>query len=674
MSGPGTVSHALACIAFAVLAALVFASDRRAPHGRALALAAFVSAAWAGALTILEAGRAVPGWLVLVVEVGRYASLLYFLRLLLPAGLPGAARLALLLLPVLWVAAGLVVPNLDLVLIRGGLAASLAGLITLEQIYRNAQPKARAHLNLLMLGVGGMFAFDLFLFSQAELFHGFDATSWHARGIINALLVPFVAVGARRLPTVRFELFVSRNATFYTTAFLAVGAYILLTAAVGYLISETGAEWGQLVRLAFFVGAIAVLAALLASGAIRRQIRVIIAKHFYRSKYDHRLEWIRFVKTLSEAPATAVPAAAIQSVAQILGSVGGILYRRPEGADAFLPVASWSATLAGVQDPVPIPQDCPLVTFMRDRHWIVDLTERTQRPDLYDNVLVGDWLSSDPRWRLVSPIFLGDVMLGFFVLLEPPPPFRLEYEDRDLLHTAGQHVATLLAQQDADQRIAELSQFEAFNRLTAFVMHDLKNCAAQLSLLVANAVRHKRNPEFVDDAITTIQKTSERMTRLIEQLRSQATHAPSPRAVKLEEALGAALGRCSARPPKPVVEAGGGAACMVAADPERLTTALEHVIRNAQEAAGETGEVQVLVQQQAATVRISIRDTGPGMDPEFVRLRLFRPFDTTKGPSGMGIGAYQAREFARSIGGDVQVHSEPGRGTWFSFEFPLVPQ
>ena len=58
-----------------------------------------------------------------------------------------------------------------------------------------------------------------------------------------------------------------------------------------------------------------------------------------------------------------------------------------------------------------------------------------------------------------------------------------------------------------------------------------------------------------------------------------------------------------------------------------------------------------------------VSDTGEGMDEAFIRDHLFRPFDSTKGTQGMGIGAYQMRETIRSMGGHVEVNSEPKSGT-----------
>jgi signal transduction histidine kinase len=243
-------------------------------------------------------------------------------------------------------------------------------------------------------------------------------------------------------------------------------------------------------------------------------------------------------------------------------------------------------------------------------------------------------------------------------------------------------------------------------------MHDLKNLAAQLSLLVANAAQHKHNPEFVDDAISTIANSTTRMQRLVDQLQGREIKSVMRR-TSLAEVAGEACRRCAVRTPVPVCEPVSDDAC-VEADPERLGMMVEHLIRNAQEATPADGTVRVSLsvsrdlrldstgasgihavtpeQLRAAAVQLeagaygapvagssgdyaclSVEDTGAGMTPEFVKERLFRPFDTTKGSKGMGIGAYQVREYVRSIGGRVRVESAPGQGTRFTLWLPLQP-
>jgi putative PEP-CTERM system histidine kinase len=270
------------------------------------------------------------------------------------------------------------------------------------------------------------------------------------------------------------------------------------------------------------------------------------------------------------------------------------------------------------------------------------------------------------------------------LLAAPPDPFHPNYEDRDLLKTVGRHVAVHLAQFDADRRLAESRQFEGYHRLTAFVMHDLKNLAAQLALIVSNAEKHRRNPEFVDDAISTIANSTARMQRLIEQLQRRQVQSPR-RHVRLDLVAAQAVERCQVSRPRPTV--GQTLEVWVEADPERLVMTVEHAIRNAQDATPPDGEVTVTVGVQgpqpqgevADTGRmrvpaavLTVADTGSGMTRAFVQERLFKPFDTTKGSKGMGIGAYQVREYVQSLGGRVDVASEPGRGTRLSLRIPLA--
>jgi putative PEP-CTERM system histidine kinase len=221
-------------------------------------------------------------------------------------------------------------------------------------------------------------------------------------------------------------------------------------------------------------------------------------------------------------------------------------------------------------------------------------------------------------------------------------------------------------------------------------MHDLKNLAAQLALIVSNAEKHRRNPAFVDDAISTIANSTARMQRLIEQLQRREAQSLT-RHVTLEDIARQATERCQGRAPKPVYLADGDQVTWIEADPERLTMIVEHVIRNAQEATPETGSVTVEVAcegfaAEGATVGdpgdssrlqvpaavLSVTDTGAGMTREFIEERLFKPFDTTKGSKGMGIGAYQVREYVQSLGGRVEVRSEVGRGTRMALKIPLA--
>jgi putative PEP-CTERM system histidine kinase len=202
-------------------------------------------------------------------------------------------------------------------------------------------------------------------------------------------------------------------------------------------------------------------------------------------------------------------------------------------------------------------------------------------------------------------------------------------------------------------------------------MHDLRHLVAQLALVVDNAARHRHRPDFIDDAIATIESSVKRMSSLMEVLRAGVVDSPE-RHVDLRDATLEAISRCAYRLPGPLIEAEAPSA-VVMGNRERLIQALEHLIRNAQEATTPDGAVSVRLMTSGVAALLEIEDDGVGMEPEFVRSKLFKPFDTTKGDRGMGLGAYEAREIIRKQGGSMTVDSTPGGGTRILVELPLAP-
>lgn len=678
MNAFGIASYGIAALSFLVLTLLLITAWRGRQQGAHLILASAMTAVWAGVLAAQSYGGQVPVLMIYVAEALRGGA--WLLALLAVAGVAAPKPLAIasrglcvvllgaaVVLPVLE-HFGIAVINPTLLLSRAGLALSLLVLILLEQIFRNSSQAARASLKYFIIGVGTLFAYDLFLYSQTELLRAVSVDAWTSRGILNAFAMPLIAIAARRNPEWSLDVFVSRQIVFYSTSVLVIGAYLTVMAIGGYYVREIGGAWGNVGQIVFFAGAVVVLASLVTSAPLRRHARVFISKHFYRNKYDYRVEWLRFIGTLSGTEEDDVGRTAVRAMAQIFTSPGGLLFLRDETGRKFLPYAAWPMNIDSLSLPASMSADEDLPVFLARTQWIIDTEELRRTPDFYGNLVMPGWLLDDPRLRIVSPLLQLDRLVGFVVLYNPPPPFELTYEDRDLLKTLGRHVATHIAQQDADRRLAESRQFEAYNRLTAFMMHDLKNSVAQLKLIVANSQRHKHKPEFIDDAIGTIANTAERMTKLIEQLRG-TTSADRHVTADLRELAQQAVSRCTYRAPVPTLQPGPPVAVM--ANAERLATVIEHIIRNAQDATAETGTVSVSVGQRGREAELIVADTGAGMDADFLRNRLFRPFDSTKGSKGMGIGAYQVREYIRLLGGDVEVQSSPGQGTRFAVSLPL---
>lgn len=676
MSTIGAFGYAAVGTFYALLTVLLLTTWRGHRIGVYLILASIVSAVWGFSLAAQMYSGSVYPSLVALVEVSRATIwILFLVRFVSQIGIsrwlsifPVLTCLAVAVSVIYQVALGALDPllraNLASTIIPGGLAMALLGLVLIEQLYRNASSDTRWSLKPLVLGVGGIFAFDLFLYSQGVLLDSLDATTWAARGLVNILFVPMIAIAARRNTEWEMRIFVSRHVVFYTTTLMATGLYLLLMSFGGYLIVRFGGTWGGVAQIVFFAGAVVVLMTLLFSSSLRARSKVFLNKHFFHNKYDYREEWLRLVATLASFNKSSAQDVAIKALAQIVNSPAGAIWVR-DATDSMFRLAARMGTEFDFPD---IKRTDPVIQFIEEDMWLVDIDEYSRDPERYGNMQLPEWVAHrNSSWLLVPLQSAGD-LLGIILLDKAPGPPRLNYEDRDLLKTVGNHIAVHLAQTHSDSLLAEARQFEAYNRTTAFLMHDLNNLIAQQSLIVANAEKHKRNPEFVDDAISTIAGSVERMKRVMKQLKS-ADKESRAKLTDLKFVVSAAVDRCAADKPNPTLNLNDVDA-QLATNAEEFTMVLAHIIRNAQDACSGDGAVNVGLHRSDGMATITVSDEGIGMSPDFVRDRLFRPFDSTKGSQGMGIGAYQAREFARRMGGDLTVDSRPGEGTQVSISVP----
>lgn len=679
-----SIGYGLAGFAFLILSALLVTSWQGKLHGAMLTLAALMSSLWGFALAISMSDPALAVMKVFLAETLRNGSWLVFLSVLFAGGTGGGAGHRVLVYggPVLagvvlfsgvglYVAerAGLPSPGVGAALISGSLALSLFALIMVEQIYRNARESQRNGLKYIGLGLVGLFAYDLVLYSHGILFGRIDGLFWSVRGIVATLCVPLIAVSAQRMPNWSVGIFVSRHVVFYTATLMGVGIYLILMAAVGYYIRMFGGDWGPAAQLVFYVAAILTLALMLFSERLRARLRVFLTKHFFRNHYDYRDEWLRLMATLDspEEAGLSLGKRAIKALSDILVAPAGLLYMSEQAEAPFRCDAGWNAGVTSER----IAANSALPRFLASTGWIVDAEEYRLQPQRYGDLDTDLAQLGLEHPGFVVPLVTDRRLLGFVVLARPAVARRLNFEDHDLLKTAGRQIASYLDQEQKKWELAESRQFETFNRLTAYLMHDLKNLIAQQSLVVENSQKHKDKPEFVDDAIATVKSGVARMRKVLEQL-AQGAPVHNAKKIELGKLLLEAASQCADRRPEPRVEV-GDSRLWVRADRERLLMALVHAIRNAQDATPVNGSVTVGVEPRGANCLINITDTGRGMDQTFIENRLFKPFDSTKGTQGMGIGAHQIRETVRALGGQMQVDSSPGAGTRLSLILPLEP-
>ena len=683
MINTGVISFSTGAFLFLILSLVLLTGQQGRSRKNALKFASIASTVWLG-LSAFSVYDDVAFFSYLIEPLRSFAWLLFLGYVMLSAVTDTrlatrrfhqsasmvASYTALLIMMVVYrIFAGPYATNIlgiDL-LYAGFLLMAIAGLVMVEQIMRNAHVESRRAVKYLCIGLGVMFAYDFYLYANALLFQNLDANLWEARGFVNAMAVPVLAVAVARDPRLSLDIFVSRRMVFHTTALLGSGLYLLAIGMGGYYIRRYGGAWSNVVQVIFLFGAALVLLVLLFSGRVRANLRVLINKHFFHYKYDYRDEWLRFIHTLSTGqPDEHLRERAIYSLAEIIDSPGGALWLR-QMMDQYVPVASWQME---VSEKAVVRKDHPLIQFMATREWLIDLDEYERDPELYNNISIPEWLEQMPHAWLVVPLIVHVHLIGFIVLARSPAQLNFNWEDSDLIKTAGRQAAVHLAQLEASRALAEAKQFEVCNRLSAYVMHDLKNLIAQLSLVVTNAAKHKNNPLFMEDAINTVDNSVQKMNRLLAHLRSDSMQVQEAELIELSAVLAEVVEMMSSGKPVPSLDL-QAEGIRLQADRDRFASIIGHLIRNAQDATPADGRIIVRLFRRSDSAIIEVQDTGAGMDKEFIRDRLFRPFESTKGKSGMGIGVYESRDYIHKIGGDIEVISRVGEGTTFRVRLPI---
>ncbi len=557
-------------------------------------------------------------------------------------------------------------PTAGHVLVVGQLAWAVLGLLLVEQVFRNQAEQNRWSAKPLCLGLGGLFLFDVYLFSQALMFGSFDNDALTARSLVHVVAVPLLLMASSRSTRWLAKVQVSKTAAFYSASLLLIGLYLLFIAGVGYYVRFFGGTWGGALQVALLFAALVLLTVLVLSGALRARLRVFLGKNFFSYRYDYRLEWLRFTAMLSTTSTPQeVGALVVRGLANMVECTAGSLWFKALGDDQFVQSATWNLPETALREPT----DSLFSRFMAEREWIVDLRASRASSGAADEAeLVPGWLGELPSAWLVVPLLVGDEMLGFVVLAKPRTEVELNWEVRDLLKTAARQAAGFLAQMHATEALLEARKFDAFNRMSAFVVHDLKNIITQLSLMMKNAERHRDNPEFQQDMLMTVDSSLDKMRQMMLQLREGEKPAGVASGVELAPILQRIEGSARQRGRQVAVQVDDRVATRGHA--QRLERVIGHVVQNALDATPNSGRVWVRLAQAAGRVLVEVGDTGAGMSPEFIQHRLFRPFNSTK-TSGMGIGSYESFQYIKELGGSIDVKSELGQGTVVTLLMPL---
>ena len=543
------------------------------------------------------------------------------------------------------------------------LGLNLWTLVLLEQLYRNMDVKTKWALWPLVIGIGTATVFDFVLFAQAAMVNQLDFSYWYARGFVAAVGMPLILVSTRRIKNWSVNVFVSRDVVFYSSMLLISGLYLVLLALAGYVINYFGGAWGDVISIVFIILGGTVLATLLMTEKLRREVKVFITKHFFANRYDYRLEWLKSIDQLSNSNNDNYYQAATKIICSTLNIERGALVRKVSiGAYELLYQQGLEIENGQMHHLSAVDEFC------QQYDWIIDVREYASIENSYPNLELDVEFCRSQKIDIIIPIFKNAHVCGFFLLALPKGRSLLNWEDRDLLFAITKQLNNYMSLNEANDSLAESKQFDAFHRMSAFLVHDLKNVQAQLGLINANAKRHRNNPDFIDDVFETIDSATKRLEKVLEQLRNKQVVESAKKRVSVNQLMEQVAEQRNIALPKVTLEV--SVEIEIVIDQETFYSVLNHLVQNAQEATKNDGWVKIRAEIIANKLHIVVLDNGSGMSNDFIKNRLFKPFDTTKGNSGMGIGAYEAKQFIESAGGTIQVTSVENEGSIFKLIIP----
>ena len=473
-----------------------------------------------------------------------------------------------------------------------------------------------------------------------------------SRSIVTSLAISFSIIHLQGIEHSRFQL----NETlprYRPESGLNIFAIYCWIAVVGYILVEMTTRNSEL-ALAFLLTAGVGFMVLAYKKRFFGQLIILYRKLFSAYKYDYRESWIRFNRALDEANVTGnYYQLSIKAIGNIIDSPAGKLWSLRN--DSFAYVDHWESPL---EEDMSYQLPRSLTEFMDQTNWVIDIHEYQKNPHMYRGLEIdlGDHLFSNHR--IFIPLRRNDELIGIVGLAASYSKPILNWEDHDLLKAAGLQMASYLAMFEATTQIYEQQHFDAFNRLSAFVVHDIKNVTAQLELITHNAERYRHNQEFIDDAFETVDSATNRLNKMLAQLKRGRPVSDLKKVCDLQvlvESFKKNAERLRWTGEIPQVK--------VIAEKDSLLNVIQHLHQNGLEASDKESVVTHRIELKSGQVHWHIYDKGTGMDSEFMRKQLFKPFATTKGNAGIGIGVYQCRYLLQSFGGDLIIHSEVNQGT-----------
>ena len=552
------------------------------------------------------------------------------------------------------------------------LLSAVVILMHLERTLRAVAGHTRWQVKFMILGLGTFFAAQIYTSSQALLFSAVDVVieSINAYAIILANGLMMISLVRNRYFNV--PIYLSRTLLHSSITVAAVGIYLLAVGLLTKIINYAGSDLNLPVGTFFVFVALLGLTVILLSDELRHHMKHFVSRNFYRSRYDYRQEWMAFTaRTATVVHVEELCAVSANMLAETFGVPAVTIWLGH--ADHPEQVTIGASTVWAEERSTP-PEHVAqgllaLVQYMREESMPVDVETSMAREvrDLRQRH-AQSWRAAHIRYGV--SLVVGAQWLGFISLSERHTQEPYTLEDAALFKTMADQTAAKLLNLQLLQRVVHAKQMETWQTLSAFFVHDLKNLAAKLSLMVQNLPLYYDNPEFRGDAFQVIASSVEKMNTMCGRLslvgRELDLHCT---AVDLNELVQTAIADLHGSLHATLTYV-PGPEMVVWLDPEQIRKVLENLLLNAHEAMDTPGCIRIETAQQERWAVLTVSDNGRGMTRTFMERSLFRPLHTTKS-QGLGIGLFHSRTIVEAHHGRIDVESAEGQGSTFRVYLPV---
>lgn len=544
-------------------------------------------------------------------------------------------------------------------------------LTNLEGTFRASSGIKRWQIKFMILGLGSLFAFLIYSTSQNLLFSSIDLGRIPLNSLAILVADGLILISLMRSRLLEMDLYLSRDFLLNSLTVLVAGIYLIAAGAMAKVISFWGGGQGVYVGTFLMFVALLGMTVVLLSDDLRHRAKHFISRNFYRAHYDYRKEWTEFTARTSSilemgdlcsavtrmvSETFAVPSVAIWLFDESRNELS------PGGSTALSPdqMKSVGSTGTGTE---------ALLGYLREKRIPIDFS---RPPEGRGTKVVQEspMLFGTHQVRICAPLLAGPHLLGFMALGKRLTDDSFTAEDLDLLNTLSAQAASHLLNLRLSQQLLKAKETEAFQTISAFFIHDLKNLASMLSLTMQNLPANYDNPAFRNDTLRVISESVGKMNAMCNRLSLLSKKLDLQWAeTDLNELVTATLAGLNGSVTVSLVQ-DLRPVPRISMDRDQIQKVLINLVLNATEAVGNPGEIRVSTDQINGWAVLSVRDNGCGMSKEFIECSLFRPFQTTKS-QGLGIGLFHSKKIVEAHHGRIEVESDAGNGSTFRVMLPV---